>query len=98
MKLSDQQIEQTLTQFEAEPLPADHPAIGQLQSLFGDHTFFLDGNGLNIVEPLDAEEPNSPSCLVMNLANWADASASSLRPHAPEPTDVALFVELGRPH
>ncbi|HZQ01495.1 MAG TPA: hypothetical protein VFB13_18260 [Reyranella sp.] len=98
MKLNAQQIEQTLSQFEAEPLPADHPAVSKLESLFGSHTFFLDGNGLNIVEPIAKEEADSPSCVVMNLASWADASASSLRPHAPEPTDLALFVELGQPH
>ena len=28
----------------------------QLARLFGDHTFFLDSEGLNIVEPIEAEQ------------------------------------------
>jgi hypothetical protein len=32
----------------------DHPVIPELNDLFGEHTFFLDHNGLNIVEPAEA--------------------------------------------
>lgn len=98
MKLNAAQIEQTLAQFEAEPIPADHPATAKLESLFGDHTFFLDGNGLNILEPIEKEEAEGPSCVVMNVASWADANATSLQPHDPESTDLTVFLELGRPH
>ncbi len=51
MKLSSAQVEHTLTQFEAHVIPEDHPLVQKLNELFGDHTFFLDGNGLNVVEP-----------------------------------------------
>jgi hypothetical protein len=51
MKLASAIIERTLDQFEAEALPDNHPAVPQLSELFGDHTFFLDVDGLNIVEP-----------------------------------------------
>jgi hypothetical protein len=47
MKLASTMIERTLDQFEAEPLAENHPAVPQLNQLFGDHTFFLDDNGLN---------------------------------------------------
>jgi len=93
MKLSTTQIEQTLSQFPAEPIPADHPAVAKLQSVFGDHTFFLDGNGLNIVEPLEEDEANGPSCVVLNVASWADDSGQSLQPHEPEPTDRTVFLQ-----
>ena len=96
MKLNSAQIEQTLTQFPAEPIPADHPAIGRLESLFGDHTFFLDGNGLNIVERLEDEATDgASSCVVMNVASWADASASALQAHEPEDTERRIQVEVG---
>lgn len=99
MRLNTTQIEQTLTQFPAEPIPADHPAAAKLEGLFGDHTFFLDGNGLNIVEPLDKEERNGgPSCVVLNVASWADSSGQSLQPHEPESTDRTVFLEIEEPN
>ena len=60
MRMNTTQIQQTLTQFPAEAIPADHPAVAKLESIFGDHTFFLDGNGLNIVEPLEKDEASGP--------------------------------------
>jgi len=98
MRLSTAQIEQTLAQFPAEPIPADHPAASKLQGLFGDHTFFLDGNGLNIVEPLEKDERDGPSCIVLNVASWADSSGQSLQPHEPESTEQMVFLEIEKPH
>lgn len=89
MKLNANQIEQTVTQFPAEPIPADHPAVAKLESVFGQHTFFLDGNGLNIVEPQGREEE---SCVVVNVASWTDASGQALQPHEPEATETRVFL------
>ena len=58
MKMNATQIEQTLRQLDAQAIPAEHPAILQLERLFGDHTYFLDRNGLSIVEPVAAEQPD----------------------------------------
>src|SRR5215471_20255350 len=86
MRLNSTQIERTVSQFPAEPIPADHPAVAKLESVFGEHTFFLDGNGLNIVEPLEDDEHDGPSCVVLNVASWSDDSGQSLQPHDPEAT------------
>jgi hypothetical protein len=59
--------------------------------LFGDHTFFLDSNGLNVVEP--NESIDAPARTVVNLANWSDAQLTSLAPHEPEPTEVVVVLE-----
>jgi hypothetical protein len=97
MKLTSTQIERTLSQFEAKALPDSHPIVPRLAELFGDHTFFLDSNGLNIVEPTAEAPPESTQAArVVNLANWSDAKRSSLAPHEPEPTDA--IVELGSRH
>jgi hypothetical protein len=86
-----------LTQFEAQPVPSNHPSISQLSELFGDHTFFLDSNGLNIVEPIDsASDGATQQGQVVNLANWSDATLTRLAPHEPEPTDAV--VDLGSRH
>ena len=51
MKLNTATAERTQSQFDAQAIPENHPVVHQLNSLFGDHTFFLDAQGLNIVEP-----------------------------------------------
>jgi hypothetical protein len=93
MKMNSAQIEQTLSQLDAEAIPAEHPMMPQLERLFGEHTYFLDGNGLNIVEPVDAAESDSSRGVVVNLASWTDAKAQSLQPHQPEPTDLVVNLE-----
>jgi hypothetical protein len=93
MKLNSTQLEQTLSQFEAEVLPDDHPALQQLSGMFGDHTFFLDNSGLNVLEPAGPPETDTPTGEIVNLANWSDATLTSLRPHEPEPTGVLVVLE-----
>jgi hypothetical protein len=92
MKLNSAQIELTLNQFHAQAIPAGHPVMPQLKRLFGDHTYFLDGNGLNIVEFVEAEQDDDRRGLVVKLASWIDKEEKSLQLHRPEPTN--LVVEL----
>ena len=97
MKLTSAQVERTLSQFEAQAVPDSHPVVPQLNELFGDHTFFLDSNGLIIVEPTaQAPGAGAQAARVVNLANWSDAKLTSLAPHEPEPTDA--IVDLGSEH
>ena len=97
MKLTSAQIERTLSQFEAKALPDSHPIVPRLNELFGDHTFFLDSNGLSIIEPTaDAPRQDTQAARVVNLANWSDPNLTSLAPHEPEPTEA--IVELGSKH
>jgi hypothetical protein len=88
MKLTSTQIEQTLGQFEAEPIPEDHPMVPQLNEVFGEHTYFVnsDGGGLAGVQ----------SAKVVNLGEWSDDAPSALELHEPETTD--LVVTLGLRH
>jgi hypothetical protein len=96
MKLNSAQIERTLHQLDAEAIPAEHPMIPQLERLFGNHTYFLDGNGLSIVEPVEAEQNRLG--VVVNLADWTDAKAVSLQPHEPESTDLVVDLEIDHRH
>jgi hypothetical protein len=95
MKLNSAQTEQTVAQLDGEAIPKEHPMLAQLERMFGDHTFILDSKGLNIVEPLDAEDSDGGLAVVINLADWADASATSLRPHTPESRDVVVDLRDG---
>jgi hypothetical protein len=95
MKLNSAQVKQTLRQMEADVFPEDHPAVIQLASVFGDHTFFLDGYGLKVLESTEASEPEGQSGEVVSLANWTDETLTSLAPHAPEPTGtIIVFREV----
>jgi hypothetical protein len=96
MRLSSTQVQRTLSQFEAQAIPDDDPVVPQLSSLFGDHTFFLDDNGLSVLEPTEPTEPGVEACKIVNVANWTDATLTSLAPHAPEPTGAV--VVLGARH
>lgn len=91
MKLTATQVEQTLTQFPAQAIPDGHPVMSELTRLFGDHTFFLDGQGLSIVETARSDgDARQKTGRVINLANWADSTRTQLAPHEPEPTDIAV--------
>jgi hypothetical protein len=100
MKLSSTLLKHTLDQLEeqsafqdAEVVPEDNPAMPQLNQLFGDHTFFLDSDGLHIVEPTAETSGGRPMGVVVKLASWRDARRNSLKPHPPEPTDVVIALE-----
>ena len=99
MRLNTTQVERTLSQMNAQVLPDDHPAVAQLTNLFGDHTFFLDENGLKVLEPAgvtkEGVQSGEVAGEVVSLADWTDATLTSLKPHAPEPTGaVIVFREV----
>ena len=93
MKLNSSQVERALMQFEAQALPEDHPVVPQLASMFGDHTFFIDSGGLNVLEPTEASEPEESVGMIVNLAYWSDETLTKLSPHEPEPTGVIVRLE-----
>ena len=93
MRLNPAQVQQTLSQFEAQPLPDNHPAVPQLNNLFGDHTFFLDSSGLNVLEPAELPDVDAAAAKIVNLAHWTDENLTSLTPHEPEPTGMVVVLE-----
>jgi hypothetical protein len=95
MRLNPTLVEKTLNQFEAQAIPENHPAIPELNRLFGDHTFFLDNNGLHIVEPAANDERGIQSGNVVKLASWNDAERTSLAAHEPQPTNVTIEFGSG---
>jgi hypothetical protein len=96
MRLTPEKVERILGQFEAQAIPENHPSMPELNRLFGDHTFFLDGGGLNIVEPTITGAEGPEEGQVIKLASWNDESQTSLAAHEPEVTDVV--IELGSGH
>jgi len=90
MKLSPEQVRRVEENIEGHVVPETHAAAPQLETVFGRHTFFLDDQGLSIVErsPLDDHVGN-----LVSVANWTNEKRTMLEPHDPEPT--AVMVDLG---
>lgn len=97
MKLNSAQVERTMSQFEVQALPDNHPAIPELNELFGEHTFLLDSTGLNILEPTDvAPQSGVQTARVVNLANWSGDNLTKLAPHEPQPTGAIVELPMSR--
>jgi hypothetical protein len=90
MKLKTALVEQTVDQLGVEPIPEQHPALPQLNQVFGEHTFFLDTSGLHIVEPGEPADSGEPTGEVLTIARWSDANRTSLAPQQPEPTGTVV--------
>lgn len=95
MKLSTSRVHQALEQIEQQAtfegtiaIPDDNPAVPKLNEAFGNHTFFLDSEGLHIVEPTGQD--GGTEAQVVKLASWADPGCTTLAPHRPEPTDITV--------
>jgi hypothetical protein len=90
MKLNAAQLRKVEERFGIEPIPEEHSIQPSLKDTFGDHTFFLDAGGLNIVEP--DSSPGSSDAKVVKLASWSTEEKNELVAHRPEvlPTTVDL--------
>lgn len=94
MKLTDTQIAATRDAIEANPLPEDHPVMDKLKEAFGEHTFFVDQNGLSVFVdtdevPEEVELPEGDPRLVL-IAAWTDESRQALGAVEPVDTGVTL--------
>ena len=92
MKMNSAQIERTLEQFEGEVVPENNPAIPRLKRIFGDHTYFLDKSGLNIVEPAEPDHKAVRLGVVVNIADWAEEGSPDLAPHDPQKTGLLVLL------
>lgn len=93
MKLTPVRIERALSQYDARAVPENHPVMQQFNSLFGEHTFFVDQAGLCIVEPTAPPESGVEAGRIVKLASWIDESRSRLAPHEREVTDVVVVLD-----
>ncbi|WP_338310922.1 hypothetical protein [Bradyrhizobium sp. TM239] len=93
MKLNEAQITKTLSQFRAQVLAEDHPAVAQFRELFGQHTFFLDASGLYVLELLEVPGMEAAEGEVISLADWSDTDLRKLTTHRPVPTGVVIRLQ-----
>lgn len=90
MKLSSELARRVEEQIEGEAIPEDHPLSPRLQNAFGDHTFFLNPDGLTIVEPTATDRQVGE---VVKLASWTDGAHTTLAPESPEAMPVMIALK-----
>ena len=95
MKLNAALIRKVEARFGVAALPEDHSAISDLREAYGDHTFFLDADGLNIVEPNQSSQGSIGN--VVKLATWEDEEHTALVSHPPQVLPVDIDLEPSEP-
>jgi hypothetical protein len=88
MKLTSTRIDRAAEQLVAWPIPDADPTARPFNDLFGEHTFFIDDEGLSIVE-LEANGDVEVG-RVVKLARWADEEQTYLLPHPREVTSIVV--------
>ena len=96
IKLTSTQIKQVANQIGANPVSDDDPAVSQLVEAFGDHTFYLQEDGLHLLEPHAVRAGGRLVAIMVRLARWSTEDATSLVPHEPDPTDVYVDLASGK--
>lgn len=95
MKLTDPQIAQVKEQIGVEPVPAGSQTTELLTKHFGDHTFYVDEQGLHIFQS-EETEPESGPCNVrpVRVASWANEKKDALAPHDPVVGSSAAVIDI----
>jgi hypothetical protein len=88
MRLSEQQTQRVQDHTGAAVVPDDNPSMPALKQNFGDHTFFLDGDGLHVWESVDEDTSDNAKLVGVRIASWSDDEKKSLVPHEPAPSHV----------
>jgi hypothetical protein len=94
MKLNREDVDRVVNQYPARPVSANDPLKDELTRIFGDHTFFLDDNGLTIIEPNASNGGETETAHVVELASWTDGERNKLLPHDREDTEIV--IRLGK--
>ncbi len=93
MRLSNAQVRDVLGQLDgAEVVPAENPAVRQLERIFGPHTFFIADDGLHVVERGETASLEGEPAFVVRVAGWADSAHTRLEPRRAE---VTKAVDIG---
>ena len=90
MKLTAMQIAIIERETEAKAIPEDDEVATSLTGQFGDHTFYLDPNGLYVFERSNAEKQGREPVALVKIAEWVDESRTSISPIEPEVKPVIV--------
>lgn len=88
MRLSETQTRQVQEHTGASVIPDDNPTMPELRRSFGDHTFFVDDEGLHVWEAVDDDPSDGAKLVGVRIASWSGDDKQALVPHEPAPSHV----------
>lgn len=91
MKLDSAKRQKVEEQLSMKAVSEDHPSAPELKDALGDHTFFLDEKGLNIVEPSTRSESSDGN--LVKVASWTEGR-TALRVHEPQAQPVTVDLKM----
>ena len=95
MKLTTPQIEHAEDQLQSAAISENAEVMTELRNIYGDHTFFIDPDGLHILEAFGEDQPadgNGEVLTVVQLASWTDENRTNVTTHEPRRTDKQLVT------
>ncbi|HEX2256084.1 MAG TPA: hypothetical protein VHG92_05155 [Afifellaceae bacterium] len=93
MKLTEDQVTKVKDQTGLEPYPEDHPSTQALTDHLGEHTFYLDPNGLYVWEEIEAPEAGGRALAAIQLGEWHQKEEDGqqvIRLVEPKPTEALV--------
>ena len=94
MKLTDAQIAAVEAQTGSKAVPADDEAAISLSGDFGDHTFYLDPNGLYVFERGEKPDFDGEFAVLVQIAEWTDETRTALHPIEPDIRPVTINLAI----
>lgn len=88
MRLSEVQKQRVHDHTGATMVPDDNPSMPLLKQNFGDHTFFLDNEGLHVWEAVEDDPSDTAKLVGVRIASWSNDENNALVPHEPAPSHV----------
>src|SRR3546814_15927968 len=96
MRLSEPQMQRVQEETGASVVPEDNPSMPALKQNFGDHTFFLDAEGLHIWEAVSEEPAEDGKLVGVRVAAWSSEERTARGPHEPAPSQDRKRVVSGK--
>ena len=95
MKLTAPQIAQIKDQIGADPVPDNSPTTDMLAKHFGEHTFYVDQDGLHIFQT-ELTETESGPCNVhsVRVASWTNEKRDALERHDPVAGATTAIIDI----
>lgn len=92
MILTALQITELEDQLTARVIPDGDDLMTELRRVFGDHTFFVDADGLHVVEWFaeDQTAGDGDTLTAVRVAAWTDDTRTAVAPHEPTKTEKTV--------
>lgn len=96
MKLSNAQIAAVEQATGANPIPAEDPATEKLSEVVGDHTFYVDQQGLVVLESPEAAATPDETLEIVRVGTWVEGEQQQLALTPPQRTGQVLDLSAHR--